>query len=173
MLRIFFKYNRRLLGELCRCALRSLTLYFEVVTGSELMPGVIAAIQTFGTKINFHPHLHFLVTEGGVERLSLDEKEGRVCYRYGKEAEDVERMDYLEFVARVTSHIPDKGQVTVRYYGLYANAQNFIAFLTDFAVVDKIIDHLKLSFIAERPPPSHIAYQEVLMAAEASTEYSP
>jgi uncharacterized OB-fold protein len=30
------------------------------------MPGVIAAIQTFGTKINFHPHLHFLVTEGGV-----------------------------------------------------------------------------------------------------------
>jgi hypothetical protein len=24
--------------------------------------------------------------------------------------------------ARVTSHIPDKGQVTVRYYGHYANA---------------------------------------------------
>jgi hypothetical protein len=23
---------------------------------------------------------------------------------------------------RVTSHIPDKGQVMVRYYGLYANA---------------------------------------------------
>jgi len=31
-------------------------------------------------------------------------------------------MDYLEFIARVTSHIPDKGQVPVRYYGLYANA---------------------------------------------------
>jgi hypothetical protein len=31
-------------------------------------------------------------------------------------------MDYLEFIARVVSHIPDKGQVTVRYYGLYANA---------------------------------------------------
>jgi hypothetical protein len=27
----------------------------------------------------------------------------------------------LEFIARVTSHIPDKGQVTLRYYGLYAN----------------------------------------------------
>ena len=27
-------------------------------------------------------------------------------------------MDYLEFIARVTSHIPDKGQVMVRYYGL-------------------------------------------------------
>jgi hypothetical protein len=33
------------------------------------------------------------------------------------------RIDYLEFIARVTSHIPDKGQVMVRYYGLYANAQ--------------------------------------------------
>jgi ABC-type phosphonate transport system ATPase subunit len=30
-------------------------------------------------------------------------------------------MDYLEFISRVTSHIPDKGQVMVRYYGLYAN----------------------------------------------------
>ena len=31
-------------------------------------------------------------------------------------------MDYLEFIARVASHIPDKGQVMVRYYGLYADA---------------------------------------------------
>jgi hypothetical protein len=31
-------------------------------------------------------------------------------------------MDYLEFIARVVSHIPDKGQITLRYYGLYANA---------------------------------------------------
>jgi hypothetical protein len=45
-----------------------------------------------------------------------------------------------------------------------------IAFLTDYAVVDRIIDHLKLTFIAERPPPTHLAYQEVLIAAEASAE---
>jgi hypothetical protein len=301
MLRLFFKYNRRLLGELCRCALRSLTRYFEAVTGSDLMPGVIAAIQTFGDRINLHPHLHFLVTEGGLdesgvfrklsriddsrlaelfarevlgflvqrelfspewaerllswrhtgfnvhsrvraktkieaervgkymirpllslERLSFSEKEGKVCYRYGKDVEEVERMDYLEFVARVTSHIPDKGQVTLRYYGLYANAHRgkvkkvslaafplrtvedglrplpskgwaemirkvyevdpllcpqcggqmkVIAFLTDYAVVDRIINHLQLTFAAERPPPAHLAYQEVPIAAESSAEY--
>jgi hypothetical protein len=45
-----------------------------------------------------------------------------VSYRYGKESEEEERMDYLEFIARVTSHIPEKGQVMVRYFGLYANA---------------------------------------------------
>jgi hypothetical protein len=64
-LRVFFKYKRRLLGDLCRCALRSLSCYFEIVTGSALTPGVIAAIQTFGDRINLHPHLHYLVTEGG------------------------------------------------------------------------------------------------------------
>jgi hypothetical protein len=74
MLRVFFKYNRWLLGELCRSALRSLTRYFEVTTGNELMPGVIAAIQTFGARINFHPHLHFLVTEGGVDQAGLFHK---------------------------------------------------------------------------------------------------
>jgi hypothetical protein len=53
-----------------------------------------------------------------LERLSFSEKEGKVSYRYGKEGEDKEQMDYLEFVARVTSHFPDKGQVMVRYFGL-------------------------------------------------------
>jgi hypothetical protein len=47
-----------------------------------------------------------------------------------------------------------------------------IAFLTDYAVVDRIIDHLKLTFLADKPPPAHLAYQEVLMAEETSPEYS-
>jgi hypothetical protein len=53
---------------------------------------------------------HFLVTEG------------KVGYGWGQECAEMETMDYLEFIARGTSHIPDKDQVTVRYYGLYANA---------------------------------------------------
>jgi len=35
---------------------------------------------------------------------------------------ELERMESLELIARVTSHIPDKGQVMVCYCGLYANA---------------------------------------------------
>jgi ribosomal protein S27E len=54
MLRIFFRYNRRLLGELCRLALRCLTRYFEVLADSALVPGVIAVIQTFGNRINLY-----------------------------------------------------------------------------------------------------------------------
>jgi ribosomal protein S27E len=301
MLRIFFKYNRKLLGDLCRAAVEALLKYFQATTGAELRPGVVAAIQSFGQKINFHPHAHLLVTEGGedeggcfhhlpafsdgllaqmfarevfalllreelisealvekimgwrhsgfsvhsqvraetreeaervgkymirpllsLERLSFDEKEGTLTYRYGKEGGEPEPMDYLEFIARVTSHIPDKGQVMIRYFGLYANAHrgkvrkkeqglpklliieeedrkvprrgwaamirkvyetdplicpncqgqmSIIAFITDYPVVDRIINHLKLTFVADKPPPPHIVSQEVLMAAEAGGEY--
>ncbi|MGD2246365.1 MAG: hypothetical protein PVI11_07455 [Candidatus Aminicenantes bacterium] len=41
-----------------------------------------------------------------------------------------------------------------------------IAFITDYAVVDRIINHLKLTFMAERPPPPRMAYQEFLMDSE-------
>jgi len=300
-LRVFFKIDRRLLGSLCRCALRALNLYFEMATGSALRPGVIAVLQTFGDRINLHVHFHFLVTEGGVdeagifhklpgiddarlgeifgrevlaflvgrqmlspewaerilswphtgfnvhslvraktkpeaervgkymlrpilalERLTLLDGEGKVGYRHGDDAE-LETMDYLEFIARVTSHIPDKGQVMVRYYGLYANAHRgkvrkaslapsplriveeeprrlhakgwaemirkvyevdpmvcpkcggamkVVSFLTEPAVVDRIIDHLKLTFVAEKPPPQ-AAFQELLWEAAPSAGFFP
>ncbi len=201
MLRIFFKYKRSLLSGLCLCRKWAILKYLRAVTGKEITPGIIAVIQSFGSKINLHPHLHFLLTEGGeaqegqfrklsffdesliakffsrelfsmllhqglinlelvqkilrwrhtgfnvhtkvrtttkretervgkymirpllsLKRLSIDKVEGKVCYQYGKDSSELERMDYLEFIARVTSHIPDKGQVMIRYYGLYANA---------------------------------------------------
>ncbi|MGB7294389.1 MAG: transposase [Candidatus Aminicenantales bacterium] len=209
MLRIFFKYKRRLLGDLCRAAVLALLKYLQATTGSELIPGVVAVIQSFGQKMNFHPHIHLLASAGGedgegtfhrvtdfqdsllsaffkrevfalllgeelisedlvekiagwrhsgfsvhskvraktreeaervgkymirpvlsLERLSLDENHGRVCYRYGEGQEEVERMDDLEFIA-----------------------------------------HLKLTCVAERPPPPHLAYQELLMPAETQAEY--
>ena len=165
------------------------------------MPGVVAVIQTFGDRINFHPHIHVLMTEGGtapngafhhvnrfhdeviqeifthevfsmllrkkliglslvqkilnwrhtgfnvhskvrvetrseaervgkymirpllsLKRLFFDETAGKVRYQHSRHGSQEEQMDYLEFIARVTSHIPDKGQVMIRYYGLYSNA---------------------------------------------------
>jgi hypothetical protein len=46
-----------------------------------------------------------------------------------------------------------------------------IAFLTDYAVVDRIINHLKLTFVAERPPPPHLVSQEFFLDSEASPDY--
>jgi len=51
----------------CTAAVQALLKYFRTVSGQELMPGIVAVIQTFGDRINFHPHLHILVTEGGTD----------------------------------------------------------------------------------------------------------
>jgi len=45
-------------------------------------------------------------------------------------------MDYLDFIARVTSH-----------------------------------KHLSLTFVADKPPPPQVAFQELLIAEEAGSEY--
>ena len=201
MLRLFFRFKRKLLNDLCLSAVRTLVKFFHTATDLELMPGVVAVIQTFGDRINFHPHIHVLVTEGGtapdgafhrvcrfhdeviqeifthevfslllrkkliglslvqkilrwhhtgfnvhskvraaskreaervgkymirpllsLKKLFFDETAGKVRYQYSRHGSQEESMDYLEFIARVTSHIPDKGQVMVCYYGLYSNA---------------------------------------------------
>jgi hypothetical protein len=46
-----------------------------------------------------------------------------------------------------------------------------IAFLTEYAVADRIIDHLKLLFVADKPPPCHVFEQVALTAAEGRVEY--
>ena len=46
-----------------------------------------------------------------------------------------------------------------------------LAFITEYAVVDRIIDHLKLTFVAAKPPPSHVFEQVALLEVEESGEY--
>jgi len=36
-----------------------------------------------------------------LERLSFQGREGRLCYQYGKDNPRQEKMDYLEFIARI------------------------------------------------------------------------
>ena len=47
---------------------------------------------------------------------------------------------------------------------------SIISFIEDHKVIDKIIFHLKLIFMAERPPPQRVR-QELLMAAEERGDY--
>jgi len=44
-----------------------LCLNYDILK-KDITPGIIAVIQSFGSRINFHPHLHFLVTEGGTDK---------------------------------------------------------------------------------------------------------
>jgi hypothetical protein len=46
-----------------------------------------------------------------------------------------------------------------------------ISFITDYAVVDRMIHHLKLTFMAERPPPPHVILQQFFLDSEAPADY--
>lgn len=59
-----------------------------------------------------------------MERLTYDRAATAVTDRSDKSegpTAGTETADPLEFLARVLVHIPEKGQVTTRYYGWYAN----------------------------------------------------
>ena len=65
MLRVYFRRDRRLLGKLSQCAADALnTLFQAACRAPNTVPGIIIAIQTYGDPVNFHPHLHALVTDG-------------------------------------------------------------------------------------------------------------
>jgi len=59
-----------------------------------------------------------------LERLNYDRTAKAVTYRFDKAdgpTAGTETVDPLEFLARVRVHISDKGHVTTRHYGWYAN----------------------------------------------------
>jgi hypothetical protein len=65
MLRIFFKYDRKLLTRLCKMAYESLQEYMrEILHLPEGQVGIALCIQTFGEYLGWHPHIHAVVTDG-------------------------------------------------------------------------------------------------------------
>jgi len=68
-LRGLFERERKLLGLLPRCAFGAVRrLYQEHFSRRDAVPGMVASIQTFGSALNFHPHVHALLTEGVLEK---------------------------------------------------------------------------------------------------------
>ena len=201
-LRAYCLYRRRLLGEIARIAARTVTAAIRTLTDErDLVVGIVACLQTHGSRATGHPHLHLLVTDGGfrsdgtfvswpahdvarlteafrravlrlfvrlelfdedqaagmltwphsgfhvhtavwipeddrafatrlarysgrnpvaLERLTYDRAATTVTYRSDTSegpTAGTERADPLEFLARVLTHIPDRGKVTTRYYG--------------------------------------------------------
>jgi hypothetical protein len=132
------------------------------------MPGVIAAIQTFGTKINFHPR-DFPCSRQGPGHGELLRVVCQCPSREGQKGQP--GACPLRILDEELRRIPSKSwaEMIRKVYEIdpvicpqCGATMKVIAFLTDYAVVDRIINHLKLTFVAERPPPPRFAYQEVL-----------
>ena len=65
IIRKFFLYVRKLLGKLCRCALKSISKFLKTILGKQHgIIGFVMVIQSFGDYARWHPHLHALVADG-------------------------------------------------------------------------------------------------------------
>jgi hypothetical protein len=107
MLRIFFKYNLRLLASLFAREVLADLVHKELLspqwadrllswrhTGFHVHSSIRAKTNEEAERMGKYMIRPLL----SLERLSLDKKQGQVCYRYGREAEEAERMDYQEFI---------------------------------------------------------------------------
>jgi hypothetical protein len=61
-LRVYFRYDRGLLGRLCRAAYETVREVYELE--GEGVPAMLGAVQTFGDLVHWHPHIHAVVAEG-------------------------------------------------------------------------------------------------------------
>jgi len=64
-LRTHARFDRGLLGKLCACAWGCLRAEVQrALARADVLPGMIATIQTHGELLHWHPHVHALVTCG-------------------------------------------------------------------------------------------------------------
>ena len=65
-LRNIFLKHRQLLKEFMDEAVGVVQQWFE--KKFKVIPGIIAGLHTFGSRLNFNPHVHMLVTMGGMKK---------------------------------------------------------------------------------------------------------
>jgi len=119
-LRIYFRFDRQLLGPLCRAAWRVVrAVYHAASDHPEAVPGMIGAIQTFGDLIHAHSHIHALVAEG----VFLPEGTFVPLPKLATEPflRLWEQEVFTLLLAEVTQHVADPGEHLIRYYGFYSN----------------------------------------------------
>ena len=64
-LRVYFRFDRKLLKELPKVASDVIKEVYQTVLGRvDVSPGMVAAAQSFGELAHWHPHVHAIVTDG-------------------------------------------------------------------------------------------------------------
>lgn len=66
-LRKYFEASPQLLSDIVAAAVQTLIEVISQAAGKKLKIGVIAVIQTSGRASNYNPHIHIMVTSGGID----------------------------------------------------------------------------------------------------------
>ena len=90
LLRPIFKYHPRDLGLLCKSAWQALKQMFqEVAWDPSALPGVVLSVQSYGDRLNLHPHVHAIAgrgvwsSDGSFEAIpALDTRQLMLLFRH-------------------------------------------------------------------------------------------
>ena len=85
---------------------------FNVFCGSRVQPGSEEAMEKLARYI--------IRASFSQERMTYIPDESKVIYQ-SKDGKDEKVFDALEWIAAMCSHVPNKGEQMVRYYGFYSN----------------------------------------------------
>ncbi len=85
---------------------------FSVFCGPRIQPGNEDAIENLARYI--------IRASFSQERMTYIPEESKVVYQ-SKDGEEEKTFDALEWLAAMCSHVPNKGQQMVRYFGFYSN----------------------------------------------------
>jgi len=85
---------------------------FNVFCGPRIQPGDQQAMENLARYI--------IRASFSQERMSYVPEEAKVIYQ-SKDGKDEKVFASLEWLAAMVSHVPNKGEQTVRYYGYYSN----------------------------------------------------
>jgi len=85
---------------------------FNVFSGSRIQPGEEEAMENLARYI--------IRASFSQERMTYIPEDSKVVYR-SKDDKEEKVFDALEWLAAMCSHVPNKGEQMVRYYGYYSN----------------------------------------------------
>jgi hypothetical protein len=88
---------------------------------SPLIPFIVAFVVSFFTSMGgvlFHTAMAARYADTGLAGVTQDPASGSTPHEYGKTKETFDALDWL---ALLTTHIPNRGEQMVRYYGYYSN----------------------------------------------------
>ena len=111
ILRRYFLYDRRLLSDL-NILMNWPHSGFNVFCGPKIQPGEEKALENLARYI--------IRASFSQERMTYIPEESKVVYK-SKDAKEERTFHGFEWLAAMASHVPNKGEQMVRYYGYYSN----------------------------------------------------
>ena len=96
-LRIFFRKDRSLLNLLFKAAADAIFFMFKKLNKSEnFTPGFICVLHTFGRSLQWNPHIHMLISEGGSGNFSVWRVVKHFHYELLRKSFRFSLLNYLE-----------------------------------------------------------------------------